>query len=310
LKTAQNRHDLKEAGVLNPRPNPNIGTVAPARAPTTPARAATNNSPKAANTKKAKGKTVSAKKSKKRTSFGSPVSSDGIQKRVSPTTKKPRLEVVSFEAVKGKQHIHKYALELISLVCSQSDPNRAHQVLDTPTHDFTIDNEPEKERLMRLQLRQRFASGISMGITPVEFARKLLALWGGKLVPRKSRKKSTSKQQKSTSSYNSSIAPPSAIDAFAVGIGSANATTPAVQPTTEKLDASITCEEEDSRDTETTPIETAISGDPSANLDSAQPKLEQILGVENANVRKSSERLPEVSFSEKARSEGESGGKQ
>ena len=34
---------------------------------------------------------------------------------------------------------------------------------------------------MRLQLRQRFASATSKGMSPIEFSRKLLRLWGGTL---------------------------------------------------------------------------------------------------------------------------------
>jgi hypothetical protein len=76
-----------------------------------------------------------------------------------------------------------YALKLISRVCSQpGDPSRAHYVLDKPIDkEYNVHTEPEKQRLLRLQLRQRFASAVAVGFTPIEFARKLLKLWGGEL---------------------------------------------------------------------------------------------------------------------------------
>jgi hypothetical protein len=101
----------------------------------------------------------------------------------STTIQRPqkRLEV-AYEAV-GPLGIDAYALKLISRVCSQpGDPRKAHYCLDRPdVKDYTVHNEPDKERFMRLQLRQRFASAIAVGLTPIEFARKLLKLWGGEL---------------------------------------------------------------------------------------------------------------------------------
>ena len=119
-----------------------------------------------------------------------------------------------------KQPIYGYALDLVSLVCNNaysvtknsngthkkstsktlSSPKnnispitfnnedrtlkciqQPHMVLDRPRKGFTKDSEPIKERIMRLQLRQRFAAATSVGMSPIEFARKLLKLWGGTL---------------------------------------------------------------------------------------------------------------------------------
>mmetsp|Transcript_14005 Transcript_14005/g.35226 ORF Transcript_14005/g.35226 Transcript_14005/m.35226 type:complete len:763 (+) Transcript_14005:311-2599(+) len=141
-----------------------------------------------------------------------------------------------------KQPIYGYALDLVSLVCNNAysvtknsngthkksasktssspknnnPPNtfskedrtlkctqQPHMVLDRPSNGFTEDSEPIKERIMRLQLRQRFAAATSVGMSPIEFARKLLKLWGGtleqvyettKYTNDKSNKKSSSKK--------------------------------------------------------------------------------------------------------------------
>jgi hypothetical protein len=79
--------------------------------------------------------------------------------------------------------LHTYALKLISRVCSQlGDPRTAHYSLDRPNvMEYTIHTEPDQQRFLRLQLRQRFAAAVAVGITPLEFARKLLKMWGGEL---------------------------------------------------------------------------------------------------------------------------------
>jgi hypothetical protein len=96
---------------------------------------------------------------------------------------KPIHDKPSYKAIQGnpEQPIHEYALHLLSMVCSQANPATAHYALDKPI-DSMGDDESEQERLMRLQLRQRFVSAQSVGMTPIEFARRLLALWGGKLM--------------------------------------------------------------------------------------------------------------------------------
>ena len=53
--------------------------------------------------------------------------------------------------------IYGYALDLISLVCNNSYigmivDNPPHRILDTPQFGYTVETEPEKERLMRLQV--------------------------------------------------------------------------------------------------------------------------------------------------------------
>jgi hypothetical protein len=61
-------------------------------------------------------------------------------------------ESIVYLAKQGNQPIHRYALKLISLVCNQSDPATAHRVLDNPSPEYTLESEPDKERLMRLQV--------------------------------------------------------------------------------------------------------------------------------------------------------------
>ena len=104
------------------------------------------------------------------------------KKAVGPTSPRKRLDQVGYKAVPGKTiKIHPSALEMISMVCSQVDPRTAHYVLDTPLGEYTQENEPDQERLARLQMRARFAAGVQAGITPIEMARKLLKMWGGTL---------------------------------------------------------------------------------------------------------------------------------
>jgi hypothetical protein len=64
----------------------------------------------------------------------------------------PVFDSIEYQAKQGNQPIHKYALKLISLVCNQSDPATAHRVLDNPSPEYTLESEPDKERLMRLQV--------------------------------------------------------------------------------------------------------------------------------------------------------------
>jgi hypothetical protein len=111
-------------------------------------------------------------------------------------TPPPKKTIIVYKAVKGERHINDHALKLITIVCSQRNPSTAHRILDVPFGD-----EDEKERLMRLQLRQRFASASSIGMTPIEFGRKILNLWGGKLIRVQSEQiKKKKKKLKSTNS--------------------------------------------------------------------------------------------------------------
>lgn len=68
-----------------------------------------------------------------------------------PSKRKVRKSKKKYEAKAGDKPIYPYALDLISLVCNHLG-NNAFRVLDTPVGDFTAESEPEKERLMRLQV--------------------------------------------------------------------------------------------------------------------------------------------------------------
>jgi hypothetical protein len=89
---------------------------------------------------------------------------------------------LAYKAKAGTQKIAKPILRCISAVCNQRAVETAHRVLDMPLGGQTLESEPNIERLMRLQLRHRFASAAAMGMSPLEFATKLLKLWDGKLV--------------------------------------------------------------------------------------------------------------------------------
>jgi hypothetical protein len=75
----------------------------------------------------------------------------------SPTANANRLALLPFsfayEAVAGNQPVHWYGLKAVSVICSQSDPWTAFQALDVPCGVYTTETEPERERLMRLQVR-------------------------------------------------------------------------------------------------------------------------------------------------------------
>jgi hypothetical protein len=82
--------------------------------------------------------------------------------------------------------IDPYAKDIINLMCKQSSPNDAVSALDTPlvSRFKTVEDEPSKERLLRLQLRQRYIAAMSIGMSPVSFSRKLMEFWGGSIVDR------------------------------------------------------------------------------------------------------------------------------
>jgi hypothetical protein len=86
-----------------------------------------------------------------------------------------------YEAKPGDRPIHSHALQLISMVCNSSSKNLAYRVLDKPSPEYTLETEPEKHRLMRLQIRHRFASAKASNMSPIEFSKRLLELWGGTL---------------------------------------------------------------------------------------------------------------------------------
>jgi hypothetical protein len=59
---------------------------------------------------------------------------------------------IVYKARSGNKPIGTNMLKLISLVCNQQDPLSAFKVLDDPTEEYTLENEPDKHRLMRLQV--------------------------------------------------------------------------------------------------------------------------------------------------------------
>ena len=125
------------------------------------------------------------------------------------TASRKRRRLVYKAVPDSTQNIYKYALDLVALVCNNAysvvppkkstaktpspknddpspfanikGPQEAHTILDRPINGYTSESEPERERFMRLQLRQRFASASAIGMSPIEFAGKLLKRWGGKL---------------------------------------------------------------------------------------------------------------------------------
>lgn len=126
---------------------------------------------------------------KKKVSIGSSpksqTSTGSAAPRSKPKGRRPSFAVdsLAYKAKAGNnQKIAKPILKLISAVCNQSEMETAHRVLDMPLGGQTLESEPDVERLMRLQLRHRFAAAAEMGMSPVEFAAKLLKLWDGKLV--------------------------------------------------------------------------------------------------------------------------------
>eukprot|EP00980_Cylindrotheca_fusiformis_P018820 scaffold6276_cov138-Cylindrotheca_fusiformis.AAC.7 len=135
-------------------------------------------------------------------------------------TKSPsKLKRKMYEAKPGNRPIQEHALQLISLVCNtrRSEPYR---VLDKPipisngnkNDDEDNENnnsstevpvqimETEKHRLMRLQMRHRYASAHASKMSSIEFSKKLLELWGGSLVRVKLPKDDVKQQSPATNS--------------------------------------------------------------------------------------------------------------
>jgi len=81
--------------------------------------------------------------------------------------------------------------------------SQPHRFLDRPSSGYTQESEPLKERLTRLQLRQRFASATSIGMSPIEFSIKLLKIWGGTLEQVYDQKKTAAAAAGSTSTVKS-----------------------------------------------------------------------------------------------------------
>jgi hypothetical protein len=94
-----------------------------------------------------------------------------------PKKRRPK----GYQAKPGDRPIHPHALQLISMVCNSTSKNLAYRVLDKPSPEYTLETEPEKHRLMRLQIRHRFASAKASNMSAIEFSKRLLELWGGTL---------------------------------------------------------------------------------------------------------------------------------
>lgn len=118
-----------------------------------------------------------------------------------------------------KQKLPKHLLNVISAVCNQPDAATAHRILDVPLGAVAPELEPDKERLTRLQIRHRFASAAAVGMSPIEFASKLLHIWGGTLVLTNKRESSPPKQKLKTPP------PTAAVEGAAVAPNSAAAAT-------------------------------------------------------------------------------------
>jgi hypothetical protein len=103
---------------------------------------------------------------------GNKINSDGNKSNININSK------FVYRAVEGPQPIYGYALDLISLVCNNGDDitggsgsvvqkrdgvilhsyhkHQPHRVLDKPLFGYKPETEPEKERLMRLQVNDSF----------------------------------------------------------------------------------------------------------------------------------------------------------
>jgi hypothetical protein len=71
-------------------------------------------------------------------------------------------------------------------MCRQTNAKAAASVLDIPVMAIykNAEEEPDKQRLIRLQLRQRYIAAMTIGMSPVVFSRKLMELWGGSITAR------------------------------------------------------------------------------------------------------------------------------
>ena len=75
--------------------------------------------------------------------------------RIEEPNSQPRVPTIRYQARASQDHpIHPYALEIITTVCNQPNTPKFFQILDEPLPKYTIQNEPEKERNMRLQVRR------------------------------------------------------------------------------------------------------------------------------------------------------------
>jgi hypothetical protein len=103
----------------------------------------------------------------------------------SPPEKKIYLCV--YEAKQGPTlALDPYCKAIINLMCRQTNAKAAAAVLDIPVLSIckTAEEETDKQRLIRLQLRQRYIASMTIGMSPVVFSKKLMELWGGSITSR------------------------------------------------------------------------------------------------------------------------------
>jgi hypothetical protein len=84
-----------------------------------------------------------------------------------------------YKIKEGTVKLDAYTIEIINHMCKQKNANAAVIALDIPLKQGK--EETDSERHLRLQLRQRFISAMSVGISPLDFSRKLVALWGAEI---------------------------------------------------------------------------------------------------------------------------------
>lgn len=89
----------------------------------------------------------------------------------------PEAPTVRYKAKqkRGGPKIHPYALALVTRVCNHPS---GRLVLDSPGPSV-VGTESEHERLMRLQLRHRFIAAAADNMSLVDFADRIVKIWGG-----------------------------------------------------------------------------------------------------------------------------------
>ena len=78
---------------------------------------------------------------------------------------------------KGGPKIHPYALALVTRVCNHRS---GRLVLNSPITSV-VGTESEQERLIRLQLRHRFIAAQANNMSVIDFAHRIVSIWGGTL---------------------------------------------------------------------------------------------------------------------------------
>jgi hypothetical protein len=82
--------------------------------------------------------------------------------------------------------IDSYTKDIVNWMCNQPNPGSALSALNQPlsSHYQSLSDEPDLQRRLRLQLRHRYLAAMSVGISPIEFSRKLVNLWGASILER------------------------------------------------------------------------------------------------------------------------------